>query len=105
MSGTFKKFSELFGKVDSKVLEAKLNSALELLKNGNEEEIASKLAKVDKKELLDKLNELDENKLKEMNIDKKEMQKKIKEIDLNSLQKMLGENGPEIVAKLKDIIK
>jgi len=26
-------------------------------------------------------------------------------IDLDTVQKMLGENGPEIISKIKDIIK
>ncbi len=100
-----KKLSELIGKMDDKVLQAKLNSAFELLKEGNNEEIAKKIGKVDKNELLSKINELDENKLKEMNLNKADIRQKLSSVDLEAFQKMLGEQGPEIISKIKDIIK
>ena len=100
-----KKLAEIIGKMDEKVLQAKLNAALEMLKNGNNEELAKKINKLDKNEFLSKLNELDENKLKEMNIDKKEMKQKLENVDLANIQKMLGEHGEEIISKIKGIIK
>jgi hypothetical protein len=103
-NGFNKKLGDILGKMDEKVLEAKLNSALDMIKNGKQDEIAKKIAKIDKDEMLAKLNELDDNKLKEMNIDKRELKKKIQDVDLNSFQKMLGENGAEIITRLKDII-
>lgn len=100
-----KKIAELLGKMDEKVLQTKINAALEMLKNGNNEELAKKINKMDMNELVTKINEIDENKLKDMNINKNEMKQKINEADLNNLQKLLGEHGGEIVSKIKDIIK
>jgi exonuclease I len=100
-----KKLSELIGKMDDKVLQAKLNTALDMLKEGNNEEIAKKIGKMDKNELLSKINELDENKLKEMNLNKTEIKQKLNNVDLEAFQKMLGEQGPEIISKIRDIIK
>lgn len=100
-----KKLSELLGKMDDKVLQAKLNSALDMLKEGNSEEIAKKIGKMDKSELLSKLNELDESKLKEMNLNKADIRQKLNSVDLEAFQKMLGEQGPDIINKIKDIIK
>jgi histidinol dehydrogenase len=102
--GLNKKLSEMLGKVDGKLLQAKLNNALELLRSGDEEEILRKVEKIDKEELLEKLNEFDDKRLKEMNIDKKELQQKISEIDMKSVQKLLGEHGEEIIKKIQDII-
>lgn len=100
-----KKLAEIIGKMDEKVLQAKVNAALDMLKNGNSEELAKKIGKMDKEELLEKINELDDVKLKEMNINKNEFKQKISEKDLETFQKMLGEHGEEIIGKLKDIIK
>lgn len=100
-----KKLAGLLEKMDDKVLKAKLNAAMEMLENGNTEEIAKKISKLDKNELLSKLNELDDDKLKELNFNKAEMKQKLNSVDLNSIQKMLGEQGSEIISKIKDIIK
>ncbi|HHW49012.1 MAG TPA: membrane trafficking protein [Clostridiaceae bacterium] len=105
MSNLFnKKLSEIIGKVDEKVLQVKLNAALDMLKNGNLDELAKKINKIDKNELLEKINEFDETKLKELNIDKRELRSKISDADLANLQKLIGEHGDEIIKKIKDII-
>ncbi|OGO81137.1 MAG: membrane trafficking protein [Clostridiales bacterium GWC2_40_7] len=106
MSNAFnKKLADIIGKMDEKVLQAKINAALDMLKNGNNEELAKKIGKMDKNELLTKMNELDEEKLKEMNINKNDIKQKVSDADLNNLQKLLGAHGDEIISKLKDIIK
>lgn len=104
-NGLNKKLSDLLGKMDDKVLQAKLSAAMDMLKDGNSEDLAKKISKVDKNELLSKLNELDDSKLKEMNLNKSEMKQKLNSIDLSAVQKLLGEQGPEIINKIKDIIK
>lgn len=104
-NGINKKLSDLLGKMDDKVLQTKINAAIDMLKEGDSEEIAKKIGKVDKNDLLSKLDELDDKKLKEMNLNKAEMQQKLNSIDLDAFQKMLGEQGPQIINKIKDIIK
>ena len=99
-----KKLAEIIGKMDEKVLQVKLNAALDMLKNGDFDELAKKINKVDKDELLEKINEFDERKLKELNIDKQELRNRISDTDLANLQKLIGERGDEIIKKIKDII-
>lgn len=100
-----KKMAELLEKMDDKVLAAKINAAFDILKNDNYDELAKKLRKVDKNEIMTKLNEIDDEKLKELKLNKSELRQKMNNIDLDTVQKMLGENGPEIISKIKDIIK
>ncbi len=100
-----KKLAEMLGKMDEKVVKAKLNSALDMLKKGNTEDLAKKVNKMDKEDLMKKFNELDESKLKELNIDKDELKQKISGADLEKLSQLIGENGDEIVKKIKDFIK
>lgn len=105
MNSSFnKKFAEMFGKIDEKVLEAKLNKAFEMLKSSDPEELAKSINKVDKNELLSKINEFDESKLQGMNIDKEEIRKKVNDADLKKLSNLIGDQGDEIIKKLKDIL-
>lgn len=105
MSNGFKKLTEMLGKMDDKVLQAKINAAVDMLKNTDKEELAKKLGKVDKNELLSKLNEIDDDKLKNLNLNKDDLKQKMNSIDMNEVQKLLGDKGPEIMNKIKDIIK
>jgi hypothetical protein len=100
-----KKFAEILGKMDEKVLQAKLNAALEMLKKGNTEELAKKINKIDKEELLKKMNEFDESKLKDLKISKDEIKQNISGEDLDKLATLIGEHGDEVIGKIKDIIK
>ncbi|AEV67311.1 hypothetical protein [Acetivibrio clariflavus] len=92
--------------LNDKMLQVKLNNAIDMLKKGNTEELAKKLNKMDKNELIEKINEIDENKLKELNlkIDKDEMKKLINEVDMNSLSQLIGDRGDEIIDKLKKLL-
>lgn len=99
-----KKLSELLGKMDDKVLQVKLNSALDMLKNSNPEELAKKLKKIDKDEIMGKIDEIDQDKLKELNIDVDEIKSKITEADLAKLSNLIGDKGDEIVNKIKELL-
>ena len=99
-----KKLAQIFGKMDEKVLQAKINTAIEMLQKGETDELAKKIGKVDKNELLTKINEFDESKLQQLNINKKDFQDKVSNSDLEKLSKLIGENGDEIVKKIKSII-
>lgn len=100
-----KKFVEILGKMDEKVLKTKLNAAMDMLKKGELDELVKNLNKMDKKELLDKIEELDEEKLKKLQINKQEIKNKVSEQDFNTLADMLGDQGNEIVDKIKQILK
>jgi len=99
-----KRIAEMLGKMDEKVVKAKLNAALDMLKNGETEELVKKLNKIDKNELMEKINEFDESKLKDMKINKDEIRKKVSDADLEKLKNLIGEHGDELVKKIKDII-
>ena len=100
-----KKLAEMLSKMDEKVLQAKLNAALDMLKKGKTDELAKKINRIDKNELMDKVKEFDESKIKEMNINLDEIKSKITEKDLQNLKSLVGDHGEEIIAKIKDIIK
>jgi hypothetical protein len=99
-----KKLAEMLGKMDEKVLQTKINAALDMLKKGNTEELAKKLNKVDKEELVSKINEFDDSKLQGLNINKEEIKEKIQNADLDKLSQLLGDHGDEIIGKIKNIL-
>ena len=105
MNNLNKMMADILGKMDEKVLQAKINAAIDMLKKGDTEELVKKINKMDKNELLEKINELDESKLKNLNINKEEIRQRVSDADLNKLAKLIGEHGDEIIKKLKDIIK
>jgi hypothetical protein len=105
MSNLFnKKLSVILSKMDDKMTQTKLNAALDMLKNGNTDDLAKKIGKMDKDELLTKINEFDTSKLKDLNININDIKQKVNEADLNKLSSLIGDKGDEIVKKLKDIL-
>lgn len=100
-----KKLAEILGKMDEKVLQAKLNAAMEMLKKGEMDELVKKMNKMDKNELLEKMNEFDESKLNELNIDKEGIRQNVSDADLTNMARLIGDQGEEIINKIKDIIK
>lgn len=105
MNDMFKgKLAEMLGKMDEKMLQAKLNAALDMLKKGNTDELAKQIGKMDKNEIMDKMNEFDASKLKDLNINIDEVKKNISPADLDKLSKLVGDQGDEIVKKIKTLL-
>lgn len=99
-----KKLADILGKMDEKVLQTKINAAVDMLKKGDMDDLVKKINKMDKVELLNKMDDVDISKLSELNIDKKEIKEKINNVDLDNLAKLIGNQGDEIIKKIKDII-
>ncbi len=104
MNSFNKKLSDLIGRMDEKVLQTKLNKALDMLKNGDTDEIARKINKIDKDEFMEKINDFDTSRLDNLNIDKEELRKMMLGTDMVKLQELLGEKGDIILNKIKGII-
>ena len=71
----------------------------------NGTELAKKINKIDKEELLKKMSELDESKLKDLKINKDEIKQNVSSEDLDKLASLIGDQGDEVIKKIKDIIK
>ena len=99
-----KNISDFMGKLDEKVFKTKINSAIEMLKNGNTGELAKKLEKVDKKDLMEKLDLIDDKKIKELNLNKTDIKNTLESADIQEISKVLGQDGIEILNKLKQVL-
>jgi transcriptional regulator of aromatic amino acid metabolism len=100
-----KKLAEILGKMDEKVLQTKLNAAIDMLKKGEVDELVKKINKMDKDELMNKINEFDMSRLNELNINKEEIKEMISKTDFDHLASLIGDQGDEIISKIKDIIE
>ncbi|MBP5426951.1 MAG: membrane trafficking protein [Clostridiales bacterium] len=98
------KLSKFWNKMDSKILNSKINKSIEILKNPDTTELKKELSKIDTNELLKKIDEFDKSKFDELNIDKKELLEKLSTVDLDKVSNLLGENGNEIITKLKKFL-
>lgn len=98
------KLSKLWGKIDSKIVNSKIDKSIEMLKNPDTSELQKELSKIDTDELLQKIDEFDESKLNELDIDKKELLAKLSTVDLDKLSSLLGDKGDEVISKIKKIL-
>ncbi|EMS71030.1 hypothetical protein [Ruminiclostridium cellobioparum] len=96
-----KKIQELLG---DKMVQSKVNQAIDMLKKDNSDDLAKKLEKIDKNELMEKINEFDDEKIKNMKIDKEEIKKKITKTDLDKLEKILGKDSKDIMKKVNEYL-
>ncbi|MHB8064413.1 MAG: membrane trafficking protein [Ruminiclostridium sp.] len=96
-----KKLQELLA---DKMVQSKMNQAIEMLRKENTDEIEKKIAKMDKEELMNKINEYDEEKIKSLKINKDEIKKKITQTDLDKLEKLLGKDSDAIMKKVNEFL-
>jgi len=97
-----KKLQEMLA---DKMIQSKVSQAIEMLKKDNTDDLAKKIGKIDKEDLMSKINEFDDEKIKNLKINKDEIKKKITQDDLNKLGKLLGKDSDVIMKKVNDFLK
>jgi hypothetical protein len=96
-----KKIQEM---MQDKIIQAKVTKAIDMLKKESPADIEKKLSSIDKDELMEKINEFDEEKIKNLKINKDEIKKKITQKDLDKLEKILGKDSDAIMKKVNDFL-
>ena len=97
-----KKLQEL---MSDKMLQSKVNKAIEMLKKEDVEELQKKIENIDKEELMKKINEIDSDKIKDIKLNKDEIKSKISKRELHKLENMLGKDSDAIMKKVNDFLK
>lgn len=87
---------DILGMIDNRILQEKINIAIDNLKKGDVEELTKKFNSLDKNELLNKINQLDSATLQKLNVD--EMLKRIDNNDIEKLSRVSGKSREEILA-------
>lgn len=101
MSDNYNMFDKLGGQLQKK----KLEKAIEMFKNENPQELRKKLGQMDTSEILEKMDEYDPNKLRQMGINIDELKSKVTDKDFEKLVQILGPDGAVIAKKLKALLK
>lgn len=96
---------KMFDKIDQKIMSAKIEQGLEMLKNKPEAELSQKISNVNREELLRKMNEIDTEKIKKMNINIAEIKKKITASDIEKIKRIAGKDGDAVVKKINEILE
>ena len=100
-----KQLSDMLNRIDEKVMKKKITEAMNMLQNGKQEELARMLDKTDKKELIEKLKDVDANTIKKMNINIEEIKKNISQEDINKFKNATDAEGKQIADKIKKLLE
>lgn len=101
MPDNYNMFDRLGGSIQKK----KLEKALEMFHNESPHELRRKVGNIDTSEILEKLEEYNPQKLRQMGINIDELKGKITEKDFEKLIQVLGPDGRVVVQKLRSLLK
>jgi len=90
---------------DKKIANAKVNQAMDMLKNKSPEEIKKKLGNVKREDLIKQLNQLDAQKVKSLNIDTEKIKKSLTPADMEKIKAVAGKDSDIVMQKLNEILK
>ncbi|MCX7921739.1 MAG: membrane trafficking protein [Clostridia bacterium] len=99
-----KNLSGILGKFDGRIIQARINFAIDMLKNGSVEELSKTLNSMDKEQLISKLYEFDRPALQKLNIDINGIKQRVSEADLQKLARAIGPRGNEVVGRIKALL-
>lgn len=90
--------------IDKKIANAKVNQAMDMLKNKSPEEIKRKLGNVKREDLVKQLNQLDAKKVKSLNIDTDKIKRSLTPADIEKIKAVAGENSDIVMKKLNELL-
>ena len=90
--------------IDNKIMANKIEYGINELKNKSAQELSQKLNKMNRDDLMKKINEIDVNKIKEMNIDINALKQKITPQDLEKIKILAGKDQAMIMNKINEIL-
>ena len=90
--------------MESKITKAKLEQAIQMLKNKSPEELSKKFSDKNKQEILSKLDSIDRDKLASMNIDPQAIMAKLTPADLEKVRKIAGKDADVLMKKVKELL-
>ena len=96
--------ANIFNQVDRKIANAKVNQAMDMLKNKSPEEIKKKLGNVKREDLIKQLNQIDAKKVKSLNIDTEKIKKSLTQSDIEKIKVIAGKDSDLVMAKLNEIL-
>ena len=96
--------ANIFNQVDRKIANAKVNQAMDMLKNKSPEEIKRKIGNVKREDLLKQLDQLDAQKIKSLNIDTDKIKKNLTRADMEKIKAVAGKDSDIVMKKLNELL-
>lgn len=90
--------------IDKKIANAKVNQAMDMLKNKSPEEIKKKLGNVKRDELLKQLEQIDAQKVRSLNIDTEKIKKSLTQKDIEKIKAVAGKDSDLVMKKLNELL-
>ncbi len=90
--------------IDGRITKAKLDQAINMLKNKSPEELSKKFNDKNRKEILSKLDEIDGKKLADMNIDPQAIMNQLTPADLEKVRKIAGKDADVLMKKVRELL-
>lgn len=99
------KLQSVLGNMDKKELEKKLDMAMSFLKNEKPEDLAKKIASIDKNTLLNKLENANKVQNNGTAVNAEQIKQKLSETDMSKISEYLSQNSDALVEAFKKNIK
>lgn len=99
------RLQSVLGNMDKKELEKKLELALNMLKNEKPEELAKKMASIDKNALLNKLENTHHTQNSSSDINVEQIKQKLNEADMGKMSEYLSKNSDALMEAIKKNLK
>ena len=97
--------ANLFKNIENKVTANKIEQGVDMLKNTPVDELSKQMEKVNREDVLKKINELDAEKIKEMKIDVQAIKNKLTPADMEKIKKLAGKDADIVMKKINELTK
>ena len=90
--------------IDKKIANAKVNQAMDMIKNKSPEEIKRKLGNVKREDLIKQLNQIDAQTVKSLNIDTEKIKRSLTKADMEKIKAVAGKDSDIVMKKLNELL-
>ena len=90
--------------IDKKIANAKVNQAMDMLKNKSPEEIKKKLGNAKREDLIKQIEQIDMEKIKSLNIDTEKIKKSLTQKDIEKIKAIAGKDSDLVMKKLNELL-
>ncbi len=95
--------ANIFDRIENRITGVRIEQGIEKLKSTPVEQLSKELEKVNRAELLKKINELDTKKIKDMKIDPEAIKKRLTPSDIEKIKKLAGKDADTVMRKLDEL--
>jgi hypothetical protein len=91
--------------IQGEITKKKIEKGLEILKKESPAELKRRLQNVDINEVMQKMDEYDKKRLRELGIDISEYRNRVSESDIQKFRQVLGSDGEILIRKIRNMLR